>query len=71
MNTADQNFAALGLTLPPAPKPLGVYKPYLIDGNYFICRAMDLLRMMEHLLLAVLVILLLPKKVSWLHSRLA
>ena len=34
MNTADQNFAALGLTLPPAPKPLGVYKPYLIDGKY-------------------------------------
>ncbi|MDP9076028.1 MAG: RidA family protein [Bacteroidota bacterium] len=34
MNTADQNFAALGLNLPPAPKPLGVYKPYLIDGRY-------------------------------------
>ncbi|MDF2431124.1 MAG: hypothetical protein JWP44_755 [Mucilaginibacter sp.] len=34
MNTADQNFAALGLSLPPAPKPLGVYKPCLIDGNY-------------------------------------
>lgn len=34
MNTADQNFAALGLNLPPAPKPLGVYKPFLIDGKY-------------------------------------
>jgi enamine deaminase RidA (YjgF/YER057c/UK114 family) len=34
MNTADQNFAALGLSLPPAPKPLGVYKPCLIDGKY-------------------------------------
>jgi enamine deaminase RidA (YjgF/YER057c/UK114 family) len=34
MNTADQNFAGLGLNLPPAPKPLGVYKPYLIDGKY-------------------------------------
>src|ERR1700756_1040544 len=34
MNTADQNFAALGLTLPPAPKPLGVYKPCLVDGKY-------------------------------------
>jgi len=34
MNTPDENFAALGLTLPPAPKPLGVYKPYLIDGKY-------------------------------------
>ena len=34
MNSAEQNFAALGLKLPPAPKPLGVYKPCLIDGNY-------------------------------------
>jgi len=34
MNTADRNFAALGLSLPPAPKPLGVYKPCLIDGKY-------------------------------------
>lgn len=34
MNTADQNFASLGLNLPPAPKPLGVYKPCLIDGRY-------------------------------------
>ncbi|MDB5062227.1 MAG: Endoribonuclease [Mucilaginibacter sp.] len=34
MNTAEQNFAALGLNLPPAPKPLGVYKPCLIDGKY-------------------------------------
>ena len=31
--TADQNFAKLGLKLPPAPKPLGVYKPFLIVGN--------------------------------------
>ncbi|MDP9047599.1 MAG: RidA family protein [Bacteroidota bacterium] len=34
MNTADQNFAETGLSLPPAPKPLGVYKPCLIDGKY-------------------------------------
>jgi enamine deaminase RidA (YjgF/YER057c/UK114 family) len=34
MNTPEENFAALGLTLPPAPKPLGVYKPLLIDGNH-------------------------------------
>ena len=34
MNTAEENFAALGLSLPPAPKPLGVYKPCLIDGKY-------------------------------------
>lgn len=31
---ADKNFEALGLNLPPAPAPLGVYKPYLIDGKY-------------------------------------
>lgn len=32
--TADERFEQLGLTLPPAPKPLGVYKPCLIDGKY-------------------------------------
>lgn len=32
--TPDENFAALNLTLPPAPKPIGVYKPFLIAGNY-------------------------------------
>lgn len=31
---AEQRFAATGLILPPAPLPLGVYKPYLIDGKY-------------------------------------
>jgi len=31
--TPDQNFDTLGLTLPPAPKPLGVYKPFLQVGN--------------------------------------
>ncbi len=34
MNTPDENFAALGLNLPPAPTPLGVYKPCLIDERY-------------------------------------
>jgi enamine deaminase RidA (YjgF/YER057c/UK114 family) len=34
MKTAEENFADLGLALPPAPKPLGVYKPCLIDGKY-------------------------------------
>lgn len=34
MNSAEQNFKDLGLNLPPAPKPLGVYKPCLIDGKY-------------------------------------
>ena len=32
--TPEENFAKLGLSLPPAPKPLGVYKPLLIDGNH-------------------------------------
>ena len=31
--TPEQRFAQSNLTLPPAPKPLGVYKPCLIDGN--------------------------------------
>ena len=31
---AEERFKKLGLKLPPAPTPLGVYKPYLIDGNY-------------------------------------
>jgi enamine deaminase RidA (YjgF/YER057c/UK114 family) len=33
-NTPEQNFAALSLTLPPAPAPMGVYKPCLQDGKY-------------------------------------
>ena len=32
--TADQRFENLGLNLPPAPAPLGVYKPCLIDGKH-------------------------------------
>ncbi len=32
--TPDQAFEKLGLTLPPAPTPKGVYKPCLIDGKY-------------------------------------
>jgi len=30
----EEAFAALNLSLPPAPTPLGVYKPCLIDGKY-------------------------------------
>lgn len=33
MNAAD-NFAALGLTLPPAPAPKGVYRPLLIVDRF-------------------------------------
>jgi enamine deaminase RidA (YjgF/YER057c/UK114 family) len=33
--TADQRFEQTGLKLPPAPAPLGVYKPFLIDGKHF------------------------------------
>lgn len=32
--TPDQNFEKTGLSLPPAPMPIGVYKPYILDGNY-------------------------------------
>ena len=32
--TAEENFAKLGLELPPAPSPMGVYKPYLIVDNF-------------------------------------
>lgn len=31
--TPEQRFQQLGLTLPPAPQPKGVYKPFLIVGN--------------------------------------
>jgi enamine deaminase RidA (YjgF/YER057c/UK114 family) len=36
MNTLspDQRFEQLKLTLPPAPKPLGVYKPFLIVDKF-------------------------------------
>ena len=32
-STPEQRFQQLGLTLPPVPKPLGVYKPFLTVGN--------------------------------------
>jgi enamine deaminase RidA (YjgF/YER057c/UK114 family) len=32
--TPEQNFTALGIGLPPAPSPVGVYKPCLQDGKY-------------------------------------
>jgi enamine deaminase RidA (YjgF/YER057c/UK114 family) len=32
--TPEQRLKELELTLPPAPKPLGVYKPLLLDGKY-------------------------------------
>jgi enamine deaminase RidA (YjgF/YER057c/UK114 family) len=32
--TPEENFAKLGLVLPPAPKPMGVYKPLLVDGHH-------------------------------------
>ena len=30
---AEEKFAELNLSLPPAPKPVGVYKPVVIAGN--------------------------------------
>jgi enamine deaminase RidA (YjgF/YER057c/UK114 family) len=32
--TPDQRFEQLGLTLPPPPKPIGVYKPFLIVDKF-------------------------------------
>ncbi len=32
--TPEARFEKLNLELPPAPKPQGVYKPFLIDGKY-------------------------------------
>lgn len=32
--SASNKLKELGLVLPPAPKPMGVYKPCLIDGKY-------------------------------------
>jgi enamine deaminase RidA (YjgF/YER057c/UK114 family) len=32
--SAEENFNALNLTLPPTPKPMGVYKPLLVDGRH-------------------------------------
>src|SRR5690606_36630687 len=34
IHSAEERFSNLGLSLPPAPAPMGVYKPYLIDGKY-------------------------------------
>ncbi len=30
---ADVSFAELGIELPPAPKPIGIYKPIVVVGN--------------------------------------
>lgn len=32
--TPDEIFDGMGVTLPPAPKPLGVYKPCLVVGDF-------------------------------------
>jgi len=34
MQSPEENFEKLGLILPPAPKPLGVYIPSLVVGNF-------------------------------------
>jgi len=34
LQTPEQRFSQLGLILPPAPSPVGVYKPCLIVGNF-------------------------------------
>jgi len=32
--SAEENFKKLNLALPPAPTPIGVYVPFLIDGHH-------------------------------------
>src|SRR4030088_1998731 len=32
--TPEERFAKLRLNLPPAPTPMGIYKPCVIDGNH-------------------------------------
>ena len=34
MKSPEERFSELGLELPPAPTPVGVYKPCLIDGKH-------------------------------------
>ena len=34
MINADENFEKLGLTLPPAPAPAGVYKPCAVSYTH-------------------------------------
>lgn len=34
IQSAEERFINTGLSLPPAPAPMGVYRPYLIDGKY-------------------------------------
>jgi enamine deaminase RidA (YjgF/YER057c/UK114 family) len=37
LGTPEENFKVLGLDLPPAPKPMGVYKPGLqVDHFYYV-----------------------------------
>lgn len=37
LGTPEENFKVLGLGLPPAPKPMGVYKPGLqVDHFYYV-----------------------------------
>lgn len=31
--TPDEKITHLGLSLPPAPKPLGIYQPFVVSGN--------------------------------------
>jgi enamine deaminase RidA (YjgF/YER057c/UK114 family) len=40
----DSKIAGLGLELPPAPKPMGVYKPVLVAGNFLFVSGQGPLR---------------------------
>ncbi len=34
MGSVNQRIESMGLVIPPAPKPLGNFAPYLLDGEY-------------------------------------
>ena len=34
--SAQKQFESLGLFLPPAPKPMGVYVPCIVDGTHLL-----------------------------------
>lgn len=45
----QEKFETLGLSLPPAPAPLGIYKPFLVDGKYLYLSDMARYKMINHL----------------------
>ena len=44
----DLRIAELGLILPPAPKPVGVYKPVLVVGKFLYVSGQGPIKLMVH-----------------------